>query len=252
MNAFRIGVFLAVAGGAYWAYSLSDENRRPVHPLIPRLVDQALDQPSNVCVEAGPFPYDTALPPTYWNAYIGNYATCEAIPCNRCEDLRAAGLLKKWTGELRDENGDKRVAVQYELTEEGRALYHADIRDYGVSGSAQPHCRLGDTMTGKTPAYERKPGLCFAKQMKFYKVEARLKPMQFGGNSVQGFKYVAQAVEPQPFIFDPRAKALLPMVPARGTPALYPPVTTALVLYPGGKDGELDGSIRYGKWINEK
>jgi hypothetical protein len=255
MNTFRVTVMLVVLGGAYWLHQMSDPNRQPVNPLIPKLVNQMLDQKSNVCVEAGPFPYDTASPPTEWNAHIGNYATCEPIRCNRCEDLVQAGLLNKSTGTMLDESGLEKTTVRYELTTDGVLLYHHDINNYDALGSGQPVCRPGERMTGKTPENEYRPGLCFAKRKVFHAVVDRLKPINFGGNKAMSFKYVAAAVEPEPFLFDPRAKALLPSVPGKpenGQPALYPPVLTSLVVYPGGQDGDLDGGLRYGKWVNEK
>lgn len=252
MNAFRLAVILTILGGVYWFNQQNDPNKAPVHPLIPKLVNQDLDQKSNVCVEAGPFPYDTSAPPTEWVNHVGNYGTCEAIRCNRCEDLLQAGLLSKTQGSQIDAEGVQRTTVRYELTAEGRALYHEDIDDYSVSTSEQPFCQAGAVMTGKTPDTTRKPGLCFAKAMVFHSVEERLAPAQFGADKVQSFKLVAQAVDPQPFIFDPRAKALLKTVPQPGNPALYPSVLTTLVLAPGGNDGYLDGGIRYGKWLNEK
>lgn len=256
MTTFRIAVILTVLAGFYGLHWMLDPNRAPVPPLIPKLVNQMLDQTGNVCVEAGPFPYDTGAPPTAWNAHIGNYATCEPVRCNRCEDLAQAGLLIKSHGSRIDESGIPQTTVRYELSDEGSALYHEDIDDREITDSKQPLCPLGETMTGKTPDNDRRPGLCFAEGMVFHAVTERLKPTKFGMNKVIGFRYVARAEAPAPFIFDPRVKALLPMVPAKpekeGEPALYPPVTTALVMFPGEQDGELDGSIRYGKWLNEK
>lgn len=252
MNVFRWAMTLTVISGLYWVYQQNDPDKAPVHPLIPVLVNQELDHKANVCVEAGPFPYDTSAPPTEWKNHIGNYGTCEAIRCNRCEDLLQAGLLSKTQGSQLDADGVQRATVRYELTTEGRALYHEDINDRAVVSSGQPMCQLGESMTGKTPDNTRTPGLCFARAMTFHKVEERLKPMKMGAERMMSFTYVAQAVDPQPFIFDERAKALLKAVPQPGNPALYPAVMTTLVLAPGGKEGYLDSGLRYGKWINGK
>lgn len=165
-----------------------------------------------MCIHEGPFPFDTA--------------ERGRLPCQRCEDLKAAGLL------TRSESPNatpERVAWRYELTELGKALYTEEQ----------------DPVSG-----DRAPRLCLART-KVHHLASAQPAFTIGGRMAIGVDYVAEALDPHPLAFDPAARPLELPVPARGVPALLPPVRTTVMLTPWGEFSETDPTFRYGSRIND-
>lgn len=165
------------------------------------------------CVFAGPFPLDTA--------------DRHRLPCPRCAALHAAGLLDRTpVGEPRAKTG--RQDYLYRLTAFGRSVYAEDEEaDSGM----------------------RRPRFCFGR-VRVQRITEALAPLRVG-NVFVGVRYVAMVPNPHPFLFDARSAALGLSVPDRGPPALYPPRVTTASLMPDGRFLETDGTMRYGRFLNE-
>ena len=165
-----------------------------------------------MCIHEGPFPFDTSAR--------------GRLPCQRCEDLKAAGLL---TRSESPEATPERVAWRYELTDLGKALYTQEQ----------------DPVSG-----DRAPRLCLART-KVHHLASAQPALNISGRMAIGVDYVAEAVDPHPLAFDPAAQPLKLPVPARGVPALLPPVRTTMMLTPWGEFSETDPTFRYGSRVND-
>jgi hypothetical protein len=146
--------------------------------------------------------------------------------CDRCEDLYQAGLLTK-TVEEYQKHDQTAYDTRFELTNLGASVY--EERVYAASGSK----------VGK---------ICFGKAA-LYRIDEMLPPLNLGGETRYGVTFTLELLNPHPFIFDPRSKALNVEAPTPGTPALYPPRITTISIAAGG--GYVDDSFRYGKYLNK-
>ena len=150
--------------------------------------------------------------------------------CRRCEDLLQAGILET-TEEQSEVNGNIRVIPTYRLSSLGLQLFRSDIQQ----------------KPGKIPM----PGVCLADKLVLHKFDEFLPMQKFGQERMIGFKYTLEAVRPHAFLFDPaNAPLKLPALQQK-SPALFAPEISTARIFNGGKDGELDSSLRYGKYVNQ-
>jgi hypothetical protein len=163
-----------------------------------------------LCIEGGPFPYDTRR---------------GGIECLRCEDLAAAGLLERQEG---PDSSEERPYWIYDLTERGMELYTTD--EDPVSGERSPRFCLGGA--------------------RVHHLAAAQGGLLLSGTLHIGVEYVAEAVDPDPLLFEPEGEALGLPVPHGEDPKLFDPVVTTVKFAPGDLYIESDASFRYGSWIN--
>ncbi len=160
-----------------------------------------------LCLRAGPFPVDTR---DRWR-----------LQCDRCEDLNAAGLVERTAGP--DATPDKPQWI-YELTELGKSVYTTE--EDSVSG-------------------DRSPRFCFGRA-KVRRLVSSQPPFTMGGQKAIGLTYEMEAIDPHPFLFDPKAQPLKMPTPGREVPKVFPPVTTTVMLTPWGSYLGTDPSFKYG------
>ncbi len=151
----------------------------------------------------------------------------DSTACLGCDALVEAGLLVKEMG------SETPVTVRYELSDIGKTAY--------VPGS-----------TGET-GHEAST-FCFGKAH-LLKITRIFGPVTFGKQKHLGIRYIAQLDDPNPYIFDPRAKLLripLPSAAMPGKPALYAEQDlTAIINANNPNDFYLDASFHIGP-IGEK
>lgn len=139
--------------------------------------------------------------------------------CSDCGKLVDAGLL---TAESETNN-----SVIYGLSELG-------MRAYVPSDSGQT--AYGDSH------------FCFGKA-RITKITRVFGPVKFGNQKNLGIRYIAQLDDPDPYIFEPRAKKLGILLPygMLGKPAIYPEQdVTAVISESNPNDFYLDGSLHIG------
>ena len=214
----------AVVAGLYIPYALTVKRQQQEifedtvtkrMQQITEALDRTLAEGDRACIYEGPFPYSTR-------------ESRSALGCNRCDDLYEAGLVTK-SVETYEEYGQTKYDARFELTSLGQSVY-----------SDETNPRTG----GKYKAR-----FCFG-HTAVHRIVETLPPLSLGGNKFVGIKYVAKVVDPHPFLFDPRNHPLRLAVPQKGEPALYPPaITTAVIRGDGSID--IDGSFRYGKYVNQ-
>lgn len=243
-----VGLALALSGIAYWTSHSGGRPHSVYQPLIERLLGEYLNDQHEICIPAGPFPFNPLEKPRYfteppdkdarwvWKDELAGWApgsyNLESFDahCERCEDLLQAGVLEK-TEQQSELNGNTRIVPTYNLSPLGLQLYRADIR--------------------QKPMRVPMPGICLADKLVLHKFN-EFQPMQkFGLDRMVGFKYTLEAVKPHPFLFDPANAPLKLPKPVQQRPALLPPAISTVRIFPGEKDGELDSSLRYGKYVNQ-
>jgi len=167
------------------------------------------------------------------------------MTCQNCDRLVEAGLLRESPG------------ARYELTALGRANYVDEIRNIdGLPAQIQARMEAAKH-TPPTPAETSMPGFCFADKVVVHQIVAALAPTEVFRQRLLSVKYVAEAVNPSPFVFDPKFKLLHLPVPrtdakAPGAPALYAPIIATYsksLLSPASPWSE--SSMRYGPWVNQ-
>lgn len=215
-------LFGAIFAGLYIPYALTEKRRKGEvydHVVTKRMdqfketINWMLAERDGVCVYEGPFPYSTR-------------DERRSFGCNRCEDLYQAGLVTKSVSSY-EEFGREKFDARFELTALGRSVYAEDINHLGKRVNAR---------------------FCFGRTA-LHKIVEVLPPMNLGGATLVGVKYVAEVLEPHPFLFDPQSEPLRLAVPQRGERLLYPPRVTTLAVQ---HDGTVDIShIKYGKYVNE-
>jgi hypothetical protein len=216
----------------------------PELPAIRQQIDDLLARNDRICVNTVPFPYDSASPPP-WTPGLPisgkGYATCD-----NCADLAQAGLVSQ-------------EGSRYELTELGRSAYREKIYDPdSVTESESAKALRQKVLT--TAHFDPNgpiPGFCFADKVVVHQVIDALPPLTMGGTRFQSVKFTVEAVNPSPFMFDPDFKLLhlpQPQQPAKpGDPVLYPPeIVTQRKSLVNTDPGMLDGSFRYGAWVNQR
>lgn len=196
-------------------------------PKVKQLLNDALAKPDAICIYEGPFPY---LHDSQDSARVFGKR------CDRCEDLYEAGLLTKTIAEQINDRGQKYYATRYDLTEFGKSVYAEEPETSSSQGTSVQN------------AGRKVPRFCFGKTA-LHKVIEMIPPMTSGGNTYLGLEYVAEIVDPHPFLYDPASKPLHLPVPDSSRPALYPPQVATIVTYPDGTM-EIDNSFRYGKYVN--
>lgn len=210
MSWLKLGATAALGAAAwYWLSQPGDPVSADAKQYL-QAITQGLDRElssQRMCLHEGPFPLDTSA---------------RHLPCLRCEDLHAAGLLDRTPS---PNTTAEQPQWQYDLTDLGRQLYTTD--EDPVSG-------------------DRSPRLCLART-KVHHVVAAQPALRLGGNIAIGLDYVAELIDPHPFTFDPRSQPLDLPVPTQQTPALLPPERTTVMLTPWGSFLETDASFRYGK-----
>lgn len=220
-------------------------------PAIKRLINRSLAENRRICVNTGPFPFDTGDPPA-WRPGLPISGSDFAV-CKDCEKLVQDGLLSR-TDYDGTTDGRTRTFARYELTNLGQSTYREEIRNLDVLSPT------GSGATGNaasSPAIDSDdsiPGFCFADKVVLHEVVDALPPMGMGASRFISVKYTVEAVNPSPFLFDPRLKLLNLQAPKQGTPALYPPQITTLrtsLRFDPSNPGELDPTFRYGRWVNE-
>lgn len=160
------------------------------------------------------------------------------LGCNDCNKLVAAGLLTKQGGTTPDPNDFEAMRrwepnVRFELTEIGQSAYVPSTNGNSYYGNSH---------------------FCFGKSH-VMKITRLFGPVEFGGRRNLGIRFIAQLDNPNPYIWDARAKLLdikLPSAAMTGKPALYAETDVTAVINPNNpKDVYLDGSLHIGP-IGEK
>lgn len=100
------------------------------------------------------------------------------------------------------------------------------------------------------PAHDKDyPRFCFGK-LRVHHFTRTFGPVMLGNAMNFGMHYVAEVINPEPYLFDSRARTLhipLPMQPAAGQPTLMPEANVTAVMRPDNpKDFYLDGSLEIG------
>ena len=148
--------------------------------------------------------------------------------CFDCDKLVAAGLLTKETETDAFESSGTPVRVTYDLTDIGESAYV-------TSGT-------GETGYGTS-------SFCFGKPH-IAKITRVFGPVAFGTRQNLGIRYIVQLDDPNPYVFDPRARNLgipLPDAMMPGKPALYPEQdVTAVINAYNPNDVYIDGSMHVG------
>jgi hypothetical protein len=150
--------------------------------------------------------------------------------CFECDKLVQAGLLVREgsTESTGDPEGTLPANVRYSLTDIGGGAY--------VEAT-------GDGPYGSTPRF------CFGNPH-VYQVTSTFGPVMLGGARNFGIRYIAQLDNPNPYLFDPRAKLLgirLPNMAMEGKPVFYPEQDITAVINPNNpNDFYLDASLTIG------
>jgi hypothetical protein len=150
--------------------------------------------------------------------------------CFECDNLVQAGLLTREgsTDSTGNSEGTLPANVRYNLTDIGEGAY--------VQAT-------GDGPYGSTPRF------CFGNP-RVYRVTSTFGPVVLGGAKNFGIRYIVQLDNPNPYLFDPRAKLLrirLPNPAMEGKPVFYPEQNiTAVINQNNPNDFYLDGSLQIG------
>ena len=142
--------------------------------------------------------------------------------CDRCKDLYNAGLLSETVEEYTDQQGQKAYDIRYELTALGRSVFLSNAGEGSTNQSGK---------------------ICFG-SVRLYRIDEIHAPISINGETIYGVTYTMEMVAPNPFIFDPRSKILGVETLHPGSPALYAPRKTSVVLK--GDSGYVDDSFQYG------
>lgn len=149
-------------GHAYETYAKPNEGR------IRLALQDQLQNPDPACVITASFPFDTSQ---------------SAETCDACDALADLGFLDKSVAPA-TRNGEPLVAVRYELTAAGRALYTETLRD-GMD--------------------QNLPGLCFGRtvigELELWAAGAQAHP-------VVDVRYVPKIENPHEILYTPRARTL--------------------------------------------
>jgi hypothetical protein len=208
---------IAVIALGYGGWTLYKKNLDPVSSDAKSrmaLIKDGLDREIGatlVCVRSGPFPYDS------------NH---RGLPCQRCEDLEAAGLLERKDAA---DTTEERPHWSWELTSKGEEVYTTE----------------DDAVTGV-----KGPRFCFGRA-KVHHLAAAQPALQTGGVMFIGVEYVFEAVDPHPLLSDPSLAPLGLPIPTGDNPKLFKPAITTLRFSADGQTYlESDPSMRYGGWMN--
>lgn len=235
MNAFARGMVLAATFvlGACGGESVSEEGLAKMR----KVYDELLIENEPLCIAAGPFPFRSGMQNDYFSGQN----------CDRCQGLAEAGFL------VRNVVGDgSNGYVQFELSEEGRAVYSREPDPEYIALVRERLERYGHADQEFDPDKLGKPRMCFGKT-RFHSITDALSPFAFSGNVVRSVKLVTEAKDTSGLLFDPRVKALglpVPEQPEAGEPALYPP---RIVTFEYVTGDPLPGitDTRYGAWVDE-
>lgn len=229
------GIYLVPRLIVAWPFEQAryDEYVTQRMPRIQTLLNQALSERDGVCLHGDPY-----IVYLHEHKSSGPFALDDdpkiyRPECNRCDDLVEAGLLTKSVSETTDRFGIATFSARFTLTEFGKSVYIEELK---------PGRSLDYLLVNWK--------FCFGKTT-LYKIEETLAPASFGGDVVVGVKYIAQVIDPHPFLFDPRSRPLRLPVPSNTTPALFPPRVTTIVFHASG-GVDIDDSVKYGKYINER
>jgi len=240
MSIGRIAILLlAVVAGLYWiphmlvtapferaGYAADVTNKMD---QIKGALNEMLEQTDGACLRGDPYliPKDAEVT----GQFTGADEKYLPKTCDRCDDLATAGLLDKTVTENSDA-GSTRFATKFRLTKLGRSVYSEKVRSSRDSNLKVVEWKF-----------------CFGKTQ-LHHIDEALPSMMLSGNTYVGVKFTSEVVNPNPFLFDPKAKPLRLKAPSKGPPALNEPRVTSIVFYPGGK-AEVDDSFRYGKFVNQ-
>lgn len=151
-----------------------------------------------------------------------SFPYAERYGCLGCAELVEAGLLTK---EMDSETPER---VRYDLSDLGKSAYIPSA--------------TGETRHGAS-------SFCFGKA-RVLQITRIFGPVMLGNQKNLGIRYIAQLENPNPYIFDPRAKILripLPSAAMPGKPALYPEQdVTAVINSKNPNDFYLDGGLHVG------
>lgn len=150
--------------------------------------------------------------------------------CLECDKLIQAGLLVSEASA--EPTGDpasmQQASVRYLLTDIGEGAYVQ--------------------ATGEGP-YGTTPRFCFGNPH-VYQITSTFGPVMLGNARNFGIRYIAQLDNPNPYLFDARAKLLgiqLPNAAMEGKPVLYPEKNiTAVINVNNPNDFYLDASLQIG------
>lgn len=268
-------LYTLISAGIFWgAYYFWDKDqdekvRAQRLPLVEKALAIEIKQstPFSVCVNTPRFPYGEGVPRTQWVKLPTGLSECKVIGelkirggvangCKECEDLAALGVLEKADMTFTDYNGQTVTREAYRLTDLGKPLYYADIRER--TAAQETGCTPGEVSYVGAEKQESDTehgnyGFCFADELRFHTILDYQKPKKMGSSILMGVQYDYEAVNPDPLLFDERMGVILDSVPKSGTPALYEPViTTAVFGLNKAEPPMFDPGTRYGDWINKK
>lgn len=186
-----------------------------------------------LCVYAGPFPLEKRRP----------------FDCEKCEALRAAGLLSEDV--LTDNRG---TYSRYDLTVQGKDVYRDDINRDAFEMAKKRWEKFKPSENPPDQYDFARPRLCFGKE-RYHHIEEALAPIPLGSGKAVSVKLVAEVKDVNSKIWDPQMAALGMRVPPRpepGKPVLYPPRVVTFMIDGVFNQAWIDDSLRYGAWINEK
>jgi hypothetical protein len=218
-NAANAGLLFALV---FFAISLGGCSMKQEPPKLAEPIKIELDKivANMACIPTGQFPYvvDQQHNPM----------------CAYCEKLVDAGLLTKETdtnSSPSDSEQPMRASanVSYALTDIGQSAYIRGTSEntYGPDASR----------------------FCFGKP-RVLQITRIFGPVMLSGQKNLGVRYIAQLDEPNPYVFDPRAKILdipLPDPAMAGKPVLYSHQDVTVVMNPNNpNDFYLDTKLKIG------
>jgi hypothetical protein len=275
---YRIGYLLIIAGIGREGYLLWQAHRDEAlrREYLPRLEQElirgyAADYGQMFCVAAPDFPVGDGLPETGWVRLSNGLSECRVIGerrlhgglrngCAVCQPLLELGLIEPAEITFQDAGGHTVTRPVYQLSETGRPLFFSEMSTRRAPVDRQ--CRPGEVRyaaadDGKPPVPgmgETGSGFCFADGLRLHAIRKYQTPVRFGREIQMGVEYDVEVVNPAPSLFEPGMRQLLHEIPARGSPALLPPVIGTATFKADSDEPSVfhnEVAIEEGRWISK-
>jgi hypothetical protein len=242
-------IFLMVLLMVFWQGYLILQKRHGAELLqqyLPRLEQElirgyAADYGNLFCVAAPHFPVGDGLPKTEWVRSPNGLSECRVtgehrLPgglktgCAMCPILLKMGLIEQAEMTFRDADDQAVTRPVYRLTEAGHPLYFSEMttrRPLVARGCEPREKRYVPEDEAKAPVPKEGEiggGFCFAEGLRLHAIRKYQTPVRSGNEILMGVEYDVEVINPAPALFDPEMSNLLHDIPARGNPALLPPV----------------------------
>lgn len=245
---YRIGFLLIMVGIGREGYLMWQAHRDAelLQQYLPRLEQElirgyAADYGNLFCVTTPHFPVGDGLPKTEWVRSPNGLSECRVtgehrLPgglktgCAVCPILLKMGLIEQAEQTFTDAGGQAVTRPVYRLTEAGRPLYFSEMstrRPPLARGCEPGEKRYVPEDEGKAPVPKEGEiggGFCFAEGLRLHAIRKYQTPVRSGNEILMGVEYDVEVINPAPPLFDPEMSNLLHDIPARGSPALLPPV----------------------------